>query len=84
MCVGSHTVYMYSPVYNIIIHGITLVNKIYITITKPSKMIMKIIQILLGIANILQMCTFKRVNTIDLITILSLIFINNDVAFSIK
>ncbi len=52
MCVGSHTVYMYSTVNNIIIHGITLVNKIYIT--KPSKMIMKIIQILLDIANTLQ------------------------------
>ncbi len=54
MCVGSHTVYMYSIVYNIIVHGIALVNKI--NITKPSKMIMKIIQILLGIANILQTC----------------------------
>ncbi len=82
MCVGSHTVYMYSTVNNIIIHGITLVNKIYMT--KPLKMIVEIMQILLGIANILQTFTFKRVNTIDLITILSLIFINNDVAFSIK
>ncbi len=56
MYVGSHTVYMYNIVYNIIVHGIALVNKI--NIKKPSKMIMKIIQILLGVANILQTCVF--------------------------
>ncbi len=51
MCFGSHTVNMYNIVYNIIIHRITLANKIYLT--KFSKMIAEIIQILPGIANVL-------------------------------